>query len=248
MTESDVTPPRPACRICGRAMKPGRLVPAAVIRPKLARIIARSVPGWGPESFICHDDLDTFRSRYVEELLHEELGDITALEESVIERIAGHETMTVNVDAQLDRKETLGERIADNVADFGGSWTFIFCFAGFLGVWMFVNSAVLLGGWDPYPYILLNLILSCIAALQAPVIMMSQNRSAARDRARGENEYMVNLKAELEIRLLHEKLDHLLRTQFDRLMETQQIQIELMHDMTRRKRPREEPSGRRLSD
>ena len=229
-------------------MKPGRLVPAALIRPKLAAIIARSVSGWGPDSSICHDDLDSFRSRYVEELLHEELGDITTLEESVIARIAGHETMTVNVDAHLDRKSTLGARVADHVANFGGSWTFIFCFAGFLVAWMLVNSAILLGGWDPYPYILLNLILSCIAALQAPVIMMSQNRSAARDRARGENEYMVNLKAELEIRLLHEKLDHLLRTQFDRLMETQQIQIELMHDMTRRKRPRDEPVARQLPD
>jgi len=98
-------------------------------------------------------------------------------------------------------------------------------------------------GFDPYPFILLNLILSCLAALQAPVIMMSHNRAEARDRLRAENDYKVNLKAELEIRHLHEKIDHLLRKQYNRLFEIQQIQIELLEEISQRKRgaPRESP-------
>ena len=100
--------------------------------------------------------------------------------------------------------------------------------------WMALNTLLLSTGFDPYPFILLNLVLSCLAAVQAPIIMMSQNRQEARDRARADHDYMINLKAELEIRLLHEKLDHLLRTQFERLMEIQQVQIELMQDLRRR--------------
>jgi uncharacterized membrane protein len=106
-----------------------------------------------------------------------------------------------------------------------------------LVVWIAVNSFILSAkAFDPYPYILMNLILSCLAALQAPIIMMSQNRSEARDRLRAENDYKVNLKAELEIRHLHEKVDHLLRRQYNRLFEIQQIQIELLEELTCKKK------------
>ena len=105
-----------------------------------------------------------------------------------------------------------------------------------IGAWMALNTALLATrAFDPFPYILLNLILSCLAAVQAPVIMMSQNRQEARDRARARNDYLVNLKAELEIRLLHEKLDHLLRQQWERLLEIQEIQIELMNELVQRR-------------
>ena len=113
---------------------------------------------------------------------------------------------------------------------------FISMFAVLLLAWMALNTALLATrAFDPFPYILLNLILSCLAAVQAPVIMMSQKRQEARDRGRAQNDYLVNLKAELEIRLLHEKLDHLLREQWERLTEIQQVQIELMADFGRRK-------------
>ncbi len=125
------------------------------------------------------------------------------------------------------------------MAEFGGSWRFIIYFAVVLVVWITFNSVELLSRpFDPFPYILLNLVLSCLAAIQAPVILMSQNRQEAKDRLRGEHDYRVNLKAELEIRLLHEKLDLLLTHQWQKLLEIQRIQMDLMEDMVR-KVPRE---------
>ena len=221
------------CAICGHSFKRGQLVSALVLRPPLFDAIAQEVPGWQPASLICHRDLNRFRGSYVQRLLEREMGDLGELERSVIERIAQRETLATNVDARLDRSETFGERTADRVAEFGGSWRFIGLFALVMVTWMALNTLLLSTGFDPYPFILLNLVLSCLAAVQAPIIMMSQNRQEARDRARADHDYMINLKAELEIRLLHEKLDHLLRTQFERLMEIQQVQIELMQDLRR---------------
>lgn len=127
--------------------------------------------------------------------------------------------------------------MADRLADFGGSWLFIGIFCGTLAIWIIMNSVVMLmKPFDPYPYIFLNLILSCLAAIQAPVILMSQNRQEARDRIQAEHDYRINLKAELEIRHLHEKIDHLLMNQWQRLMEIQQIQMELMQELARKKR------------
>src|SRR5581483_8369212 len=126
-------------------------------------------------------------------------------------------------------KRTAGERIADVVADFGGSWSFIICFFAVLVAWMAFNVwAGAAKTFDPYPFILLNLVLSCLAAIQAPIIMMSQKRQEAKDRLRSENDFRVNLKAELEIRHLHEKIDHILTRQWERLAEIQQIQLEIM--------------------
>ena len=137
---------------------------------------------------------------------------------------------------QVQDDRTLGERVADNIASFGGSWPFIFIFLGLILGWMIVNTLLighLLHGhaFDPYPYIALNLVLSGLAGIQAPIIMMSQKRQEAKDRLRSENDYRVNLKAELEIRHLHEKMDHILTRQWERLAEIQQIQLEIMQDM-----------------
>jgi uncharacterized membrane protein len=136
----------------------------------------------------------------------------------------------------FDGKRSFGEVVADKIASFGGSWAFILSFLGFLALWIFINVIHFLGiGFDPYPFILLNLLLSCLAALQAPVIMMSQNRQEAKDRMRSENDYQINLKAELEIRLLHEKLDHLVVTQLERVNEIQRIQSAMLDDLTGKK-------------
>ena len=133
------------------------------------------------------------------------------------------------------QKLTFGQRLSDRIASFGGSWRFIILFGAVLFGWIILNAIFLLNrGFDPYPFILLNLILSCLAAIQAPIIMMSQNRAEARDRLRAENDYEINLKAELEIRHLHEKIDHLLRRQYNRLFEIQQIQIELLEELGRK--------------
>ncbi|MDP4266908.1 MAG: DUF1003 domain-containing protein, partial [Bacteroidota bacterium] len=115
---------------------------------------------------------------------------------------------------------------------FGGSWTFIISFGFFILVWILINIYILTNrSFDPYPFILLNLILSCIASIQAPVIMMSQNRQEQKDRERGKNDYMINLKSELEIRMLHEKIDHLISHQQEELIEIQELQIEMMKDI-----------------
>jgi len=145
--------------------------------------------------------------------------------------------LSENIEKQFERKLTFGEHLSDKIAEFGGSWKFIITFGSVIVVWVVLNAVLLLNrAFDPYPFILLNLILSCLAALQAPVIMMSQNRAEARDRLRAENDYKVNLKAELEIRHLHEKIDHLLRKQYNRLFEIQQIQIELLEEISQKKR------------
>jgi uncharacterized membrane protein len=131
----------------------------------------------------------------------------------------------------------LGERLADGLAKYAGSWKFIIGFALVLPMWIWLNSWLASRAWDDYPFILLNLCLSCLAAIQAPVIMMSQNRLEAKDRMRAEHDYIVNLKAELEIRSLHEKIDHLLANQWQRLLEIQEVQTELMQEISRRGRP-----------
>src|SRR5215204_3763263 len=144
------------------------------------------------------------------QLLDSGLTRLSEREQRVILHIAKRSHVARNVNSVLEEQQTLGERLADRVAQFGGSWTFITIFTGMLMAWIVLNSVALVrigGGFDPYPYIFLNLILSMVAALQAPVILMSQNRQAARDRLAASLDYEVNLKAEVEIMALHDKLD-----------------------------------------
>jgi uncharacterized membrane protein len=171
--------------------------------------------------------------RYIENLLESEKGELGALDREVLESLQQHETLTSNVDIEFEKDLSLGEKLSDQLATFGGSWCFLIIFGCILLLWIGVNSIALLSKpFDPYPYILLNLVLSCLAAIQAPVIMMSQNRQEAKDRLRSQHDYRVNLKAELEIRHLHEKIDHLLSRQWERLVEIQQIQIDLMSEIS----------------
>jgi uncharacterized membrane protein len=144
------------------------------------------------------------------QLLELDEGDLSQKEKRVIERTARRLAVTRDVNADYDREATVGERLADRVARVGGSWGFIIGFGVVMFVWM-VSNAILLGmdAFDPYPFIFLNLMLSLLAAVQAPVILMSQNREASRDRLAAKNDYEVNLKAEIEIAALHEKLDQI---------------------------------------
>ena len=232
------------CQICGRAFLPQNGAIGDNVRPSLAEFIKSQRPNWDPQQFICLADLGAFRKDYVKHALEDEIGELTTLDHEVIESLREHELLTENIEKQFERKLTFGEHLSDKIAEFGGSWRFIIVFGVILLGWIVLNALVLLNrAFDPYPFILLNLILSSLAALQAPVIMMSQNRSEARDRLRAENDYKVNLKAELEIRHLHEKIDHLLRGQYNRLFEIQQIQIELLEEISQRKRgsPRQPP-------
>lgn len=130
------------------------------------------------------------------------------------------------------QEATFGERVADKVAEFGGSWTFILSFFFILLCWIALNTFVLTKApFDPYPYILLNLVLSCLAAIQAPVIMMSQNRQEIKDRQRSQNDYLINLKAEIEVRRLHEKVDLLMEEQYRHLFDIQKQQLVILEDL-----------------
>jgi uncharacterized membrane protein len=210
---------------------------AELIRPSLLEFIKKKVPDLDNKAFICLADLGEFRKDYIKEVLEDEIGELSALDQEVIESLERHEILSSDIIKQFEKKLTFGERLSDHIASFGGSWRFIILFGAVLFGWIILNAIFLLNrGFDPYPFILLNLILSCLAAIQAPIIMMSQNRAEARDRLRAENDYKVNLKAELEIRHLHEKIDHLLRRQYNRLFEIQQIQIELLEEISRQKK------------
>ena len=150
----------------------------------------------------------------------------------VLDSITTNTTLTDRIESEESQILTKGQRIADKVASFGGSWTFIISFGVFILIWISANVIWLTNkGFDPYPFILLNLILSCLASLQAPVIMMSQNRQEEKDRERGKKDYMINLKSELEIRTLHEKIDHFIMKQQQELLELQKVQIDMMNDI-----------------
>ncbi len=225
------------CQICKKTKSPHSGMIAELIRPSLLEFIKKKVPDVDSKAFICFEDLGDFRKDYVKEVLEDEVGELSVLDNEVIESLHQHEILASNIEEQFERKLTFGERLSDQIASFGGSWRFIILFGVVLVLWIVLNAALLLNrGFDPFPFILLNLILSCLAAMQAPIIMMSQNRAELRDRLRSENDYKINLKAELEIRHLHEKLDHLLRRQYNRLFEIQQIQIELLQELSRHKR------------
>jgi len=225
------------CFVTGVESNKTDLVPANTIRKNLAEFIQKERPDFDKSLYISHDALQDFRKRYLESLIEDENGKLDKVENEVLEAISRQEFIADNLTISDSEKPTYGQHIADKVAAFGGSWTFIISFFIVLMLWIMLNSAILTGkAFDPYPYILLNLILSCIAALQAPVIMMSQNRQETKDRLRSEYDYKVNLKAELEIRMLHEKIDHLMIHQTQQLLELQQMQIDLLEDLVEKKK------------
>lgn len=174
--------------------------------------------------------MDTKVKDLAERLLKTGFDDLPERDRRVICRIADRLHITRNTNSVFDEDLSFGDRLADRVSAFGGSWPFIMIFGFVLLAWITVNS-MLLGGskaFDPYPYIFLNLLLSMLAAIQAPVIMMSQNRQAAKDRMAAAHDYEINLKAELEIMSLHEKMDDLRQQQLTRLLEYQEEQIRLL--------------------
>lgn len=218
----------------------GEVMSGELIRPSVVETIKKKYPDWSLQGFICLPCLNHIRADYVQDVLETEKGELSALEEEVIKSLRDQELLSENLNTEFESKLTFGERVADSVAKFGGSWRFIISFGVFLMLWMIINSSVLLRRlFDPYPFILLNLILSCLAAIQAPIIMMSQNRQEAKDRLRSEHDYRVNLKAELEIRHLHAKMDQLLTHQWSRLLQIQQIQVELMEEIVNRAQQRQ---------
>jgi uncharacterized membrane protein len=198
-------------------------------------MITHDVPGFTADKFMALEELNVYREKYIESLLNKELGTLTELDKTVLKSLKGQSILTDKLDGEDIGPMSFGQKIADKVASFGGSWTFIISFGGFLVVWICINIYWLGNrAFDPYPFILLNLILSSLAALQAPVIMMSQNRQEEKDRERGKKDYMINLKSELEIRMLHEKLDHLIINEQQELLEIHRVQMEMMNDILKR--------------
>ena len=223
------------CQVCGTDLA-AALRPAALVRSSVSALVEEQIGRWDEDGWICIDDLQTFRNRYVEGLLQTDKGELTQLEEEVLHSLREHEILSSNPEVRYEEQRTLGQQLADRLATFGGSWVFLGCFGAVLAAWMLLNSYVLATrSFDPYPFILLNLVLSCIAAIQAPVIMMSQRRQESRDRISATHDYQINLKAELEIRHLHQKIDHLLSHQWERLIKIQEIQMELINEVRTRR-------------
>jgi uncharacterized membrane protein len=214
-------------------------VSARTIRHSVLNLIKKDNPEFTHDSHLSLSELNNYREKAIAEFLVKEKGVLSELEKTVLTSVTEETTLTDKISGEEQQLLTFGQRIADKVASFGGSWTFIISFGVFwitINVFLYFNK-----GFDPYPFILLNLILSCLAALQAPVIMMSQNRQEEKDRDRAKKDYMINLKSELEIRTLHEKIDHFIMDQQQELLELQKIQIDMMNDILKhvdKKKPR----------
>lgn len=220
------------CTVCQKKFRNNQIIHADVIRDEINKLIQNDIPNWNKKSEICRNDLHFYQNKYIHTIVESEKGELTILENQVLNAMKEHDLISITSDTIFDHEWTRGERIADKIATFGGSWAFMGFFTAFLLIWIGMNATVIF--WkpiDPYPFILLNLLLSCLAAIQAPIILMSQNRQEKKDRLRAQYDYQVNLKAELEIRQLHEKMDHLLSHQWERLAQIQEIQIDLLEEL-----------------
>ena len=217
--------------LSGKEFPENEKISAKNIRQSLLHFINKTHPNFSKNCFLSIEEMNDYREKYISEFLNKKLGNLTEVEKQVIQSVSKN-TM-ISTEVEEDEKEiTFGQKLADKVAEFGGSWGFIIFFMTFLVAWILLNVFWLSHhGFDPYPFILLNLILSCIAAIQAPVIMMSQNRQEEKDRERSKKDYKINLKSELEIRELHEKIDHLIIHYQQDLLEIQKTQIDLLENI-----------------
>ncbi len=210
----------------------GEEVQCIDIRSAIYNFIKIEYPDLKPECYISLSELNKYRRLYLSYLIEQERGELAQIDRDVLNAIQNNAILSENIQDEEDVALSVGQLVADKVATFGGSWTFILTFFFFIVVWMFINIWLLSAkSFDPYPFILLNLILSCLAAIQAPIIMMSQNRQEQKDRVRAEHDYKINLKAELEIKILSEKIDHLLIHQNKKLLEIQEVQTDYLDDL-----------------
>jgi uncharacterized membrane protein len=220
------------CQICGKYKDHNDIVPAKQVPDTIIDLIRKEYPAWSSGGYICRADLNRFRADYVRKVLETERGDLALLVEDVSESMKDHELLLKNINVEFDQQLSFGDRLSDRLADFAGSWRFIAIFTVLFFGWIAMNSILLVyRPFDPYPFIFLNLVLSAVAAIQAPVIIMSQNRQEARDRLHAERDYDVSVHSEMEIHQLHKKIDHLLINQGQRFLEIQQIQLELMEEL-----------------
>ena len=227
--------PKVNCSLCGSLVEGRTLASPQKLENRILDLIRNDRPDWEAQRGICPNCLEQYRAKKFVNYLEAEYQKLSEIEHSIVSKITRRGRVSRVVHAEFEAKMTVGERIADKVAQFGGSWRFIGLFAGILLIWMVINTVVLVARpFDPYPFILLNLVLSTLAALQAPVIMMSQNRQAAKDRMHAQQDYEINLMAEIEIRDLHDKLDSLRFKQWHELWHIQKRQIELLEHLCER--------------
>lgn len=219
--------------ICNKEVKNNSLyIKADLLREPILELIKNDYPHFNGDCYIEKNEVAKYRNMHLANLIKKENNEFNLLDKNVLEAISNKNIISNNIEDDWDDKLTIGQKVADKVAKFGGSWTFITSFAIILFLWVFTNVWVLTSKpFDPYPFILLNLFLSMLAAIQAPIIMMSQNRQEEKDRKRGENDYKVNLKAELEIKLLHEKIDHLILYQNQKLLGILDIQTDYLENI-----------------
>ena len=217
--------------ISGKEFPESDRVTGSAISCPVLDLILKDFPDFTTASNIAVAEMNIYREKYISDYLSKEIGALSDMETTVLDALKSETLLSTGLEDD-NGDFTFGQKVADKVASFGGSWTFIITFGIFILLWISANIYFLSNkGFDPYPFILLNLILSCLAALQAPVIMMSQNRQEEKDRERARKDYMINLKSEMEIRILHEKLDHLIMHQQKELIEIQKVQIEMMNDI-----------------
>lgn len=218
--------------ISNKEINKGEEIKSRDIREGIFNLIKSNFPGFKEDCYISLDELNHYRRLYLSSLIMQETGEIDVLDRDVMNAIKNNSILSENIEETLGETLTTAQKLADKIATFGGSWTFILTFFILIIFWIGMNVWLLSSkSFDPYPFILLNLILSCVAAIQAPIIMMSQNRKEHKDRIRSENDYKVNLKAELEIKLLSEKIDHLIVHQNKKLLEIQDIQTDYLEDL-----------------
>jgi len=218
--------------ISKKSIRKGEQVKGSELRTGIFGLICTEHPDFNVDSYLTVDELNVYRRRYLTSLISQEEGELDHIHQDVLESIKNNSILSENLLDETEKKLTLGQRLADRIAVFGGSWTFIITFFSFILIWMIANIVFLATKpFDPFPFILLNLILSCLAAIQAPIIMMSQNRQEQKDRQRAEHDYKINLKAELEIQLINEKMDHLLIHQNKKLLEIQEVQTDFLEDL-----------------
>ncbi len=202
------------------------------LREGIFNLIQSQFPAFTKDDYISNSELNLYRRLYLTSLILQEKGELAAIDQEVMEAIKNNSILSENIQEQKEGKLTFGQKLADQVAAFGGSWFFIISFFSFILGWIGINTWLLVTRpFDPFPFILLNLILSCLAAIQAPIIMMSQNRQEQKDRNRSEQDYKINLKAELEIKILSEKIDHLLVHHNKKLLEIQEVQTDYLEDL-----------------
>lgn len=201
------------CEICSKKFKNDDLMPIEILREPLVAEIIDINQNYDPAGFVCKTDLKLIRKKHYEKMI---INHPTFNSDKLIESLS---SKTLFNDKDIDDRTTFGEKVSDKLASFGGSWLFIGIFTFVLIAWIILNVKMATTAPDPYPFILLNLILSCLAAIQAPVILMSSNRQAQKDRIKLEQDHDVNLKAEIEIMSLHEKVDNLAKAQIKILHE-----------------------------